>query len=879
VAVLPPGAVPDPCAPRLVYSESRPDPFGTGPDGDEETRIYALALDGTRRELALGEAGMLGGARTVRDLALDAEGNVFVALSGGRGIWKITPAGAVGLHALIPEPATPPPGEGDPPDGLRTLALDPTTGNLYAGDGLGVHRVNPDGAMAAVYPPGRGRAIRPCQLALHGRELLILDTRLPEIQVLHLETRKLTRLVGSAGKGPTRLGPIQRLNPALERDSCAALGAAGALASNQEGLCLMGAGSGLALLDLPGTDLTGVPEPVEEGIALPSALAGANASGAHSLSTRQANLGRSRSIQLRNRLHKKERKLGLELAARKAVKPTAMPSPPARRQGTRLPPVRSLGRVGFWILLSVGAAAEPAPLIPLLAAQAEATLDQLGIHCGPVLFPGAAGGPCAPGYRAGVLAQLDDLFAQMDPAVGPLAPMATEVCVAGDSEAETTARIELAQGDYLARLDGLTADAAALNYQLSRDGAVLQAVGASLLSAQRILLAAGEPAAGFASVPAALLGGTGNGLTATGFGIQGLGNLLGGKVTTQFITHKALSQRSARSQARTLLERCRANPLPALSEGPSVKPSPSSSLLDGASPLPALLEAQQKLTSGCDLAARHLLALPVCSPETLATFPSRNATLSGLYEGLLCLAQGALAGQEIPWSQAPWDDARTPGETLSYFTEFLGEIDGMAWDLFVWGNGLEAGAQSLFSAANLAGPSGNATLINGLVAGGFGLVGIGDGLFAQGYDLLRIGSRSQRWQAEVVLAFNARTRAKLDADKARRPALALASSTTAATPVLEETAAQESPQPGQAAGDGGTPVSGSTASATGGSSSTAASRSSSRSSSTCTEVVPWTGTAAPVPESMESDANGARSLRPGLVLVLAVAVVPLLGPS
>jgi hypothetical protein len=448
VAVLPPGADPDPAAPRLVYSESKPDPFGTGLDGDEDTRIFALALDGTRRELDLGEPLTLGGPRTVRDLALDREGNVFVALSGGRGIWKITPAGAVGLHALIPEPDTPGPGEGGGvlPDGLRALALDPATGRLYAGDGLGVHRVDPDGAMTAIYAPEQGESIRPCHLAVHGGELLIIDTHRPGIQALHLESRKLTTLLGSAGKrggATTRLGPIHRLNPDLAPDSCAALGAVGSLASNQEGLCLLGAGGGLAMLDLPRGAITGAPEP-EEGEALPPRSAGAPA-----LSNRQANLERSRSIQLRNRLHKKEQRLGLELAARKRVLAANAPSQapsgavveaaPVLPQGTRRPSVRNLGRVGLWILMAGGAVADPAwagpssygtsaqgagsfassgthqlPMIPILAAQANAALDPLGMYCGPILFAGEVSGPCAPGYRAGVLAQLDDLFAQMD---------------------------------------------------------------------------------------------------------------------------------------------------------------------------------------------------------------------------------------------------------------------------------------------------------------------------------------------------------------------------------------------------------------------------------------------------------------------------------
>ena len=51
---------------------------------------------------------------TVRDLVLDPEGNVHVAYSGDRGIWRIDPAGNLTLHALIPETADHPTGGGLP---------------------------------------------------------------------------------------------------------------------------------------------------------------------------------------------------------------------------------------------------------------------------------------------------------------------------------------------------------------------------------------------------------------------------------------------------------------------------------------------------------------------------------------------------------------------------------------------------------------------------------------------------------------------------------------------------------------------------------------------------------------------------------------------
>jgi len=80
---------------------------------------------------------------TVRDLVLDPEGNVHVAYSGDRGIWRIDPAGNLTLHALIPE-------AGDDPAGGEILAmtLDPDTGDLHVRDTSALWRVTPAGEVS-----------------------------------------------------------------------------------------------------------------------------------------------------------------------------------------------------------------------------------------------------------------------------------------------------------------------------------------------------------------------------------------------------------------------------------------------------------------------------------------------------------------------------------------------------------------------------------------------------------------------------------------------------------------------------------------------------------------------------------------------------------
>lgn len=797
VAVLPPGARPGPGAPRLAYSESTPDPFAPGAVGDEDTRIFVLGLDGVRRELDLGEAGTAGGPRTVRDLALDREGGVLVLLSGGRGLWKVDAAGRVALLALIPE------GGGDPLEGLTGLALDPATGDVHVADGACVRRVTPAGAVTPVAPAKGWRSIRPCHLAVHGRELLVSDDRNSQVHALHLDSRRLATLVGPAGGGePTRLGPVPLLNPGLPAEVCAALGGAGPVASDQDGLCLLGTGEGLALLGLPGEPLAQVLARSEGTAPQGVSRRPRTSEPVRPLSTRQANLERSRSLQTRLREYRRERKVGKRLAARKpepaaAAKPTLrLP----RRRGTSL----NLKGVGLMVLLACGTLLDPAtlgvqgetappvpppPLDPAslinsFTARAAASMRQLDQDCALILAAGATSIPCAPEYQTGLLAQLDGLYAQMTRMLVDPSSLGAGTCLPGEPLETAKARLALDQGDLLASYDHLIADATVLQYQLYRDGFALQAVGSGLLIGQSAGYAAGEPVAGLGGIPGATLGIVGNGLAGGGFGLQTLGAWVGAKTAYLGTTYRARYQRYANGHSQDLLDACTGEGAPAGPPPAPTPPAPSPAAAGMA--VPALQEAIQKLTAGCLLAGQAQLNLAVCSDETFADLRSKNGTLAELSQSVACLANGLLTGRQAPCARAPLSDARTRSDTFSYFLQFTGEMGSLGWDLITVGNAFHAASQGLFSGADFAALLGQGAGANGLVAGGYGLSTVGTGLLASGFDLLRIGAVSQGWVADMAHAFNAQSRAQLDEPEAGDSEAAQGSSTGAAAPAGAE---------------------------------------------------------------------------------------------
>ena len=820
VAVLPPGTGPCPAGtPRLVYSEA----LAQGPVA---ARVFALGIDGVRRELPLPETEQPAAVPVVRDLALDRAGNVFVVFDGDRAIWRIDLVGQITRHAWVPAGAPP---EGPAP-GILAITLDPATGDLYVGDQAGVQRVSPAGAVTTllggvpVQPSSRrrgrrsgagtARPFRASHLALHGRELLILDDCRHELQAFHLHSRRLMTLLGGAGdhgRAPTRLGPIHALHPELPVDPCAVLGETGPLASNQEGLCLLAAGDGFAALELPRGPLTGVLDlPEAEGLArAPGPGPSSSAARPHSrketslsmaparVPNRQANLERFRRIQLGIREYKKQQRLSRkheamekqEEATLRAQLETLQRQHPAPRAPGRAGANPGLTRKGLFgmTLLGLGALSNPSVLGALAqnayangqtsygissfpddhATQATAGLDQLGLVCADPLLAGKNIAPCADDYRSGVLAQMNGIQVQMDRLFVAPAALGAGQCLAGDSLDDAQARIALAQSDVLAEYDGLTADATALEYQLLRDGFVLESVGTGLLAGQAGALAAGEPATGFAAIPAFTLGIVGNGLIGGAFGIEGIGTTFG-KASGLTVAYKAKYQRWANSQNQAILSHCTGvAPRP---PSPVSAPSPgagSASAPGAESPQPALADALQKLSAGCALSEQHDLDLPVCSPESLAEFSARNGTIALLHKNIACLSSGLLMGKQAPCPDTPLADARTRSDTFAYFSEFYGEVFAAAYDAFTFANGLFVGSEGLVIAGNAAMMSGNASAAAALVAGGQGLAAIGDGLFADGYDLLRIGALSQRWVADVTLAFNAHSRTHLDANRSR----------------------------------------------------------------------------------------------------------------
>ena len=73
-----------------------------------------------------------------------------------------------------------------------------------------------------------------------------------------------------------------------------------------------------------------------------------------------------------------------------------------------------------------------------------------------------------------------------------------------------------------------------------------------------------------------------------------------------------------------------------------------------------------------------------------------------------------------------------------------------------------AASEGLAEAAVAALETGSVQAAAGLETGDAGLVTLGNGLFADGYDLLRIAARSGRWVADLTLAFNAASLARLE---------------------------------------------------------------------------------------------------------------------
>jgi hypothetical protein len=771
VAALAPGPGPlAPGAPRLVFSA--------------DAKVFALDGEGAWRAWTPAEAADLKDPVPVKDLALDRRGNLYVSFQGRREIWRMDPSGQAALHARIP-------GKGE--TGLA-MALDPDSDDLYLGDASGLRRVSPAGQVSAILAAG---PFSPSHLAVRGRELLLVDARRHELRVFHLDQRRLAVLVGSAGGrdgAPARLGPIRGLNPDLPADQCAALGGPGPVAASRDGLALLAVGDGLALLDLPGEAIT-------------PALAGPPRPAPARLSKRQQDLRRFRRIQQEYRAHKKAARLQRQRAARElAEAPARGPAP--RASGPSRPSAGGLFCLTLLGLASLGNPALLDGLAPGLqvdpvvlngtspfagyAAQAAAALEQLGPVCAAALASGQTAPPCAPGYNTGVLALAQAIQDQMDALFVNPSALGAGSCHRGERRRYAKAEIALAQSDVLTRFDGLSADAMTLQAQLNRDGFGVQAVGQGLLAGATGLaaLAGNSTAAGIASFA---LDQVGESLFGAGFVLQVVGDLYG-QVTGETLARRAVYQRWANSQVARLLNCTQGSSAP-----PGLFPASAAPVdVAGASPVPAMTDALQKLVSACALAQLHLLDLPVCSADSITSFAVRNGTISDLYaRTVACLAVGLLQGNGAICPGAPLADARERSDTFAYFDQFFGEISVAASQFLGTGNALFAASVFLGQAGSAAAQAGSAQAAAALDAGASGLIALGSGIYAYGFELTRIGAVSRRWEADITLKFNAESLAALGRKEARRRAQA-ASSSTGGSAGARSSSAPGQPEPAHA---------------------------------------------------------------------------------
>ena len=280
VAALPPGPGEVPTgAPRVVFCELQTANF---PELGFE--IYALAADGSRRFLAGGPGGCIkngpgSSARffSVRNLALDRRGNVYVGQNGGV-IRKIGLDGQVSTLDLSLDREL--------GGSLRPscFTVDPATGDLYA-SGFGRLVQFPPEGKAVLVIGGRGRALAGShgprlaplapgrlpldtqfemdlrQVEVHGRELILVTQR-DGIYAFHLDSRRLARILPfDEHLAANRLGPVPYLNPRVPADRCAAIIGCQALALTKEAMGMVAMGRGLAELELPDGPITTVMDP------------------------------------------------------------------------------------------------------------------------------------------------------------------------------------------------------------------------------------------------------------------------------------------------------------------------------------------------------------------------------------------------------------------------------------------------------------------------------------------------------------------------------------------------------------------------------------------------------------------------------------------
>ena len=808
-------------APRLVVAVSKGTPGAA-------TRIIALGCGGVLREWSLAEPGEA--RRTVRGLALDRDGSVFVGFMDDRDILRLDLAGNAFLHARLPDSAPPEPGGGGP--GLLAMVLDAATGDLIVGDGAGLHRVDFRGLVTPVLPAQTVGC--PGHLALRGRDLVIADALRPVLHRLHLDTLRRVTILGEAeGHGP-----------------------AGALAITPEGWCLLAVGQGYATLALAEEDDDAWGEAREAAPPPSPALVRQQRQERfwalqREIRSHEKKLRRLRGSRAPDRArgigkHKRDlgrlRRLADQLGTAEA--PDHPPEPQAHGRaraggGLRVSGLCCAALLGLAYLASPAEAqvlgqnlylqsygsdsfsfsysnSYPYPLQPSFSsfssfaqppaeriagytATALAGVNQLGTVCdGPVAA--LLGIPaCGRDARAGVQGQITAIATQMSQLFVEPSTLGAGECLRGETPADAKERIALAQSDQLVRFDQLNADAGMLSSQLSRDGNLIQVAAGGLLAGGAIAAAVLVNVTLPQMVPALVLEETGNSLFVAGFGLEGAAEVYG-QVAFEAQAYQARYQRFANSQNRALLN------CTGIASGQGAGPTASTTPLALAtlSPLSAMADALAKLQAGCALAGQHGLSLAVCTPQSLSGLRHANGTLAGIYrQGIPCLAAGLLGGDQAPCPRLPLADySRVRTDTFSYLTEFSAETSMASSGLFGLGYGFLAGSEGLIIAAEAAETAGGAGVAQGLFGASDGLLIAANGLFADGYDLLRIAAAMRGVQASVTLQFNAESRARLD----QREAQALARTQPLASNRTRGTATGGGTGPGASSSTGQAPA-------------------------------------------------------------------------
>ena len=727
--------------------------------------LFAVGSDGSHHQLATGERDDRG---PLTALALDWDGNLFVAFGASREILRIAPDGCASHHAFIPDPS-------EACAGLLTMALEPVSGDLLVNDGVGLRRVTATGTLAEALAEGPGL---PTHLAVHGRTLVMVDAERGEMQALDLEN----------GERTTLLGATQRL--------------AGPVAVNPQGCCLVSLEDGLATWKLPQAPRSssrrgsrGTPDP---GAARPPSRTDS------SPSPRQAALAHFRTQQAEARAYKKRQRELRRSASRRSA-----PAVPPRRPAAARP---RLSGMACLALLGVAALADPVlpamraeglrwgpPAGPDLAAhlgryqaQVEAQLAALGPICAAPELSGRNLVPCLPVYRASIQAQVRQLQAQVSRLFVDPPVLGAGTCRPGESKARAEERIELDQGDLLAAYDRLTADGASLWYQLTRDGYALQAVGTGLQLPSILAPLGGVEPGTLADLPAFATATVGHSLTSLGSVLQGSGTYAGWIANRAAILRPRWHRWAIRQTPRLL--NCTAA-TPAFRGAPA----PTPPLL--ASPAPALVDVLQWVEEGCRVAAQRGLALPVCAPETILDLRGQNATLHQSYQSLACSSAGTLLGFQEPCETESSPAGQDLSIAATYLEEYEAEMEDGAFPAFTAGAFLDAGAEGLLAAGDAARQTGNATGAAIFYAASNTLFMAGNGLYSSGYEFYRLAAVGRAWQTLLTLDSNAVARARLDQAYARDQAARGSSSGSGGAAAPEpEPKPEPEPEPGPMVG-------------------------------------------------------------------------------